>query len=240
MLRFEVITIFPDIIKNYLSYGVLSKGIQKGLFEVNTTNLRDFASDNYKTVDDKPYGGGHGMVMLLEVWVKALYHVQTILKNNNYKYETWLLTPTGDLFTQNLAQLIAKKQKIENKAIIFLCGRYEGIDARIEHYIDKKVSIGPYVLTGGELGTLVIIDSIARLIPGVLGNDQSSQEETQFYLKDKKILVEKEQPQYTRPSKYKDPITKKIYTVPSVLLSGHHQKVQEWKAKKKKQQDIQI
>jgi len=215
-MTFKVITIFPEIIEAYLKTGVLGRAVKKKIIEFKAINLRDFTSDKHKTVDDTPYGGGAGMVMKFEPIYKALK------KNKKPKDKVILLSAKGKRWNQQLAKKYAKA----GSSMIFICGRYEGIDERVLNFVDEEISIGDYVLSGGELGALTIIDSVARLLPKVLGNKESLTTESHS---EKGIL---EYPQYTKPEKII--LNKKTYKVPPVLLSGNHKKIAEWRSKKQK------
>ena len=185
---FEVLTIFPNIISSYLSESIMKRAIDKGAIRVDTYNIRDFTTDKHRQVDDYPYGGGAGMVLKPEPVFNAMEYV---CRDGLERFKV-LLTPDGRLFNQSLAEEYAKNKS----RILFLSGRYEGIDERIRVLADEEISIGEYILTGGELPALVIIDAITRLIPGVLGDSRSAVEEsfTSGLL---------DYPQYTRPLEFK-------------------------------------
>lgn len=220
-MRFNILTIFPNIFDSYFSESILKKAKDKKLININIVNIRNFTNDKRKTVDDSPYGGGAGMIMKVEPICKAL---KSLKKKNSKKRKIILLTPAGKQFDQKTAKKYSKLDEL-----IFICGRYEGIDARIENFVDEKISIGPYILNGGEIGAIAIIETVSRLIPKVLGNKKSLQEETfSTEKKSKKFFIE--YPQYTRPEVLK--INKKKYSVPKILLSGNHKKISEWKNKK--------
>lgn len=209
MKKFEVLTIFPELIECYLSFGVLGKALKKGLAEVKVYNLRDFTSEKHKKVDDYPYGGGAGMVMQIEPFYNAIMHI----KSDGQPRKVILLSPQGKRFNQAVAQDFYK----EEKGLVFICGRYEGIDERVKAFVDEEVSIGDYVLSGGELAALVIIETVVRLIPGAL-TDASVKEDSfmKGYL---------DYPHYTRPEEFKG------MKVPEVLLSGNHKKIELWRKK---------
>jgi len=213
MLKFDVITVFPDYLKP-LELSLMGKAIEDGLISVKVKDLRDYTTDKHQTVDDSPYGGGPGMVMKPEPWGDALDEFTT--------NETVLIipTPSGKPFTQTMAQELSRAQHI-----VFACGRYEGIDSRVaEHYKTKirveEVSIGDYVLAGGEVAVLVMVEAIARLVPGVLGNQESFADDS-FAVGEMENLLEG--PIYTRP-----PVWREL-EVPSVLTSGDHAKIMAWK-----------
>jgi len=210
MKEFDVLTIFPELIECYLIHGVIGKALNKGLAEVKIHNLRDFTSDKHKKVDDSPYGGGAGMVMQIE----SFYNVINYIKSDGQPRKVVLLSPQGRVFSQKVAQEFYN----ENQELVLVCGRYEGIDERIKNIIDEEISIGDYIISGGELAALVIIDSIVRLIPGALG-DESSAKEDSFM---RGFL---DYPQYTRPEEFNG------MRVPNVLLSGDHKKIALWRKK---------
>lgn len=221
---------------------IIKRAQEKNLLKIKIYNLRDWATDKHKTVDDKPYGGGAGMVMKVEVIDRALHDLK--LKTKNEKLKTILLTPQGKTFNQKKANSLSQLSNL-----ILVCGHYEGFDERVRQLADEQISIGDYVLTGGEIPAMVLVDTIARLIPGVLGKKESSQEESfsmdKFINDDRKNLKLEirnlklppsgwlEYPQYTRPESYQ-PISKKFkrsLKVPKVLLSGHHAQIKNWRVK---------
>lgn len=207
MIRFDVLSIFPEMFHSPLNFSLLKKAQEKGLIEIDLHDIRDWAEDKHNMTDDAPYGGGCGMVMKVEPVERALAAV----KRAEVQSLVLLMTPQGETFNQKIATRLA-----EEKHIIMICGRYEGVDERIrEHLADREISIGDYILTGGELSALVVIDAVSRLIPGVLGNDASATTESfsQGLL---------EYPQYTRPADYKG------WTVPDVLVSGNHAQIERW------------
>ncbi len=210
-MKIDVLTLFPEMIDQALSYSIPNRAQEKGHASVKAHQLRHWAIDKHGNVDDTPYGGGPGMILRVDVADAALEAV-----DHGHTAHRVMLSPDGDQFDQKMAEEFSKKE-----ALVFLCGRYEGFDARIEEYVDQKVSIGPYVLSGGELPTLVIIDSILRLIPGVLGNVASLAEET--FETD---LTE--YPQYTRPNIYKGK------GIPDILLTGHHAEIAKWRLSKRR------
>ncbi len=215
-MNFHIITIFPEIFHSYFSESIIGRAQKDNLINIKIHNLRNWTEDKHKTVDDSPYGGGAGMVMKVEPIYKA---VQDIKKNSgNAKRKIILLSAKGKNWTQFKA-----KQNSKLEEIILICGRYEGVDERILNFVDKEISIGDYVLTGGELPAMVVIDSITRLLPNVLGNKESINEESHSR---KGIL---EYPQYTRPEVFK--AGEKEYKVPDVLLSGDHKKIKKWRQK---------
>lgn len=230
-MKFNVVTIFPEIITDYCTTAIVGRAQKNKIITVNAVQLRDFTNDRHKTVDDTPYGGGAGMVMKPEPIFAALKSLDAIpfgkvdgltkvkkifngsLKN---KKRTVLLSPRGRQFTQDIAVEWSALSEIT-----FVCGRYEGIDERVvEHMVDEEISVGPYVLAGGELGTLIMIEAIARLLPGVLGNPDSLTEET--------VADEAEYPQYTKPAEFRS------WKVPDVLLSGNHAQIKAWRKAQKR------
>jgi tRNA (guanine37-N1)-methyltransferase len=204
-MRFVVATLFPDLVTNYVSQGVIGRAVDAGVVGVDTVDIRDFSTDKYRTVDDVPYGGGAGMVLMPEPIAQAIESVGPVSRRI-------LLTPSGRAFTQ--ADAVEWSQL---DSVLLVCGRYEGIDQRIrDDFVDDAISIGDYVLSGGELGALVVLDATLRLVPGVLGNAASARYE--FYAED--LL---EHPHYTRPAEWRG------RAVPEVLLSGHHARIAEWR-----------
>ncbi|OGD95630.1 tRNA (guanosine(37)-N1)-methyltransferase TrmD [Candidatus Curtissbacteria bacterium RIFCSPHIGHO2_12_FULL_38_9b] len=203
-LNINVITLFPQMFNGVITKSIINRAIQKKIVSVNFINLRNFANDKHKTVDDKPYGGGRGMLLKVDVTVKALESI----KLQTYKI---LLSASGQKYNQKLATDLAKK-----KDITIICGHYEGIDSRIEKFVDQSISIGDFILSGGEIAAMVIIDSIIRLIPGVIHKESSRNEsfsDTSAFL---------EYPQYTRPDNFRG------LKVPKILLSGNHQAIKSW------------
>ena len=208
-MRFHVMTLFPDMVSGGLRTSITGRAIENHIFELNIVNIRDYSKDKHKHVDDYPYGGGAGMVMQPGP-VYDCY--QDIVKDMDKKPRVIYMTPQGKVFSQSIAEELSKEEEL-----IFLCGHYEGIDERVlEEIVTDELSIGDYVLTGGELPAMVMIDSISRLIPGVLNNDDSAEYES---FQDGLL----EYPQYTRPETFMD---KKV---PSVLLSGHHGNIEKWR-----------
>ncbi|MFZ4632553.1 MAG: tRNA (guanosine(37)-N1)-methyltransferase TrmD [Patescibacteria group bacterium] len=218
-MKFHLLTIFPDIFDSYINESILKRASDKKLVKFKTHNLRDWTTDNHKSVDDAPYGGGAGMLMKIEPLYKAITAIKKLDKKVKPSKRKIILMSAGG---KNWNQAMAKKySKLDE--IIFICGRYEGVDARINNFIDEEISVGDYVLTGGELPALTIIDSITRLIPGVLGNKESIVEESHS---EEGV---NEYPQYTRPEVFK--VGTKKYVVPSILLGGDHKKIKEWREK---------
>lgn len=218
-MKYNLITIFPEIFSSYFKEGMIGRALNNKIIEIQKINLRDFTNDKHKTVDETPYGGGAGMLLKIEPLYRALKHLKT--KPGLKTKRIILLSASGETWTQKKAQDYSKL-----KEITFICGRYEGVDDRIKEFIDEEISVGNYVLTGGELPALTIIDSITRLIPDVLGNNESLKDEShsQEYLL--------EYPQYTRPEVFR--YGKKTLSVPKILLSGNHKEIKEWREKKGK------
>lgn len=220
-MKFKILSIFPDILDSYLEDSIIKRAIEKKIVKIEKYDLRNWTSDKHRTVDDTPYGGGAGMLMKIEPLYKALKDIKKKSKADAKKRKIILLSAGGKTWNQKMAGQYSHLEEM-----IFICGRYEGVDARIKKFIDEEISIGDYVLTGGELPSLVMIDSITRLLPGVLGNSASIEEESHS---EKDIL---EYPQYTRPAVFE--AEGKKYSVPKVLLEGNHAKIKEWRNKKQK------
>lgn len=218
-MKFHLLTIFPNIFDSYLNESILKRAAEKKLVRFEIHNLRDYTNDKHKTVDDTPYGGGAGMLMKIEPLYKAITAIKKLNKKvKPSKRKVILMSASGKTWNQALAKKYSKLEEI-----VFVCGRYEGVDARIKHFIDEEISVGDYVLTGGELPALTIIDSITRLIPGVLGNKESIVEESHS---EEGV---NEYPQYTRPEIFK--VGTKKYPIPKILLSGNHKDIKEWREK---------
>jgi len=216
-LRFDIITIFPKAFDSYLNESIIKRAQKQKNIEVRIHNLRDFTNDRHKTVDDRPFGGGAGMVLKIEPIYKALKKIG--LKNK--KSAIVLLSAKGKLFTQQKARGFSKLEQI-----VLICGHYEGVDERVAKYLaDEEISVGQYVLTGGELPALIILDATTRLLPEVI--KERSLEEESF-----SKLGQTEYPQYTRPEKFK--MDKKNICVPKILLSGNHKDIEEWHKKHQK------
>lgn len=217
IMTFDIITIFPHLFDSFLNESLIKKSVQKKLNKICVHDLRRWAKGKHRQVDDRPYGGGPGMILMVEPILRALKSLKA--KKGQKKTKIILLSPAGKEFNQKMAQKLSGYDRL-----ILICGRYEGVDARVEKIIDKKISIGPYVLSGGELAAMVMVETISRLRPGYLGNPNSLQEETFLFSQNKK-----EYPQYTRPETMV--IQGKKYHVPKILLSGNHQKIKEWRKK---------
>lgn len=210
-MDFTVLTLFPELVSSFFDHGMMLRGIEKKLITGHCINVRDFSTDRHHTVDDRPYGGGSGMIMKPEPLQAAILAA----KKRTPEALVVLMTPKGTRFDQKKAMAFAER----DKGLILICGRYEGIDERIPAtLVDEEISIGDYVMTGGELASMVMIDAIARLIPGVLGSLESSQSDS---FTDDRL----EYAHYTRPESFKG------LEVPKVLLSGNHGKINQWRKK---------
>ncbi len=214
-MKFDIITIFPDLFNGFISESLLARAQKKKLIKINLHNLRKWTDDNHQTVDGRPYGGGAGMVLKVEPIYKA---VKTI-KSKKGKTRVILLSAKGKTFDQKKAAQLSKYDQL-----VFICGRYEGVDERVaKHVADEEISIGNYVLFGGEVPTMVIVEAISRLIPGVVAKEESVKNES--FTKN----ITKEHPHYTRPEIFV--LGGKKLKVPPVLLSGDHKKIEEWRKK---------
>jgi tRNA (guanine37-N1)-methyltransferase len=211
-MQFEVFTLLPEVFPPYLESSMLLRARQRGLIDVRIHNIRDYTHDRHHTTDDTPYGGGGGMVMKPEPVFEAVESVLGLGTAQPVDIPVILLTPQGRVFTQRVAEELSRHERIA-----LLCGRYEGVDERIrEHLVTDEVSVGDYVLTGGELPALLIIDAVARLIPGVLGDPTGAED-------DSHSMGLLEYPHYTRPPEFRG------WQVPEVLLSGDHGKIEKWR-----------
>ncbi len=205
---FDILTLFPGMFDSPMRESILGKAVDRGLIQVRVHNIRDYATDKHQITDDRPFGGGEGMVMKPEPIVGAL----DALRERGPNPRVLLLTPQGPLFTQEIARSLSGIPRL-----VLVCGRYEGVDERVAQYFcDDQISVGDYVLSGGELAAMIVVDAVARLIPGVLGNVDSPGRDsfTEALL---------EYPQYTRPQEYRG------HRVPDVLLSGHHDVIEKWR-----------
>lgn len=216
MFKVKVLTIFPELFPGPLGISVIGRALKKKIWELNAINIRDFAIDKHKSIDDSPAGGGAGMVFKPDVLGRAIGSVKKGFVNKSVG-KIICLSPRGKLLTQKVA-----KQLLSYKNIILICGRFEGIDQRaIDHYEVEEISIGDYVLSGGEIAAFALIDTCVRLLPGVLGKDASSKEESFGISTEYERLLEYDQ--YTKPTKWKG------LSVPSVLLSGNHKEIKKWR-----------
>jgi len=214
-MKFSILTIFPEIFSEYIKHGLLSKAIEKKLVEVDIYNLRDFSNNKHNKVDDRPFGGGAGMVMMPEPFFNA---VEKIKEKNNKNGRVILFSAYAPVLTQKKAKSLA-----ENSHLILLCGRYEGIDQRIiDNVVDEELSIGDYVLMGGEVAAEVLIETVIRMKDGVIGNKESVETDS-FYIDGQYGF-----PQYTQPRDFRG------LTVPDILLSGHHKDILDWRRQNQK------
>lgn len=236
-MRFQIITIFPEIFNSYFNESILKRAQKNNIIDINIYDLRQWTTDKHKTVDDSPYGGGAGMVMKIEPIYKALKALKSQITNSKFQSRALgtkfiLLSAKGKTWNQQMAK---KYSKLDN--IILICGRYEGVDERVKKLVDEEISIGDYVMTGGEIPAMAIVDSITRLLPGALGNAESAKSESHS---ESGVL---EYPQYTRPEVFSakgavpasggERKPKKM-RVPKVLLSGNHKEIEKWREKHKK------
>ena len=213
-MKFDVVTLFPEMVESVASVGVLGRAVKNGQIQLNSWNPRDYTEDKHRTVDDRPYGGGPGMLMKVEPLKAAIEGAKKSAEANNVQSKVIYMSPQGKPVTQQDVLALA-----EQPGLIIIAGRYEGIDERIiESYVDEEWSIGDYVLSGGELPALVLIDAVARMLPGVLGDEKSAQQDSfmQGFL---------DCPHYTRPEEIDG------RSVPGVLLSGNHRDIDEWRLK---------
>lgn len=209
-MRVDIITIFPEMFQTPFAEGMIRRSCEKGIIDIVVHDLRDFTVDKHRVTDDYPYGGGAGMVMKPEPVIRALQHIKSVSKEAH----TLLMTPQGRTFNQAMAGELAGMEHL-----ILICGRYEGVDERIrENYVDSEVSIGDYVLSGGEFPAMVVVETVTRLLPGALGNEESAVNDS--FSGERGVL---EYPQYTRPREYMG------HEVPEVLLSGDHKRIEQWR-----------
>ena len=207
-MRIDIITVVPDILKSPFEASILKRAIEKGHVEIHLHNLRDYVTDNYKQIDDYQFGGGAGMVMMIEPIDKCI----SKLKSERDYDEVIYMTPDGETLNQKMANRVSMMENI-----IILCGHYKGVDQRVrDHFITKEISVGDYVLSGGELGAAILCDAVIRLIPGVLGNETSALTDS---FQDNLLAP----PVYTRPAEYKG------WKVPEILTTGNFPKIEEWR-----------
>jgi tRNA (guanine37-N1)-methyltransferase len=218
-MKCDVLTLFPDILTAYLNESIIKRAREKNLLDIKLYNIRDFASGPHRTVDDSPYGGGAGMVFKPEPIFRTMDH----LRKDGEPRKVILLSPQGATFDQSMAEFFAK----DDRRFVFICGRYEGIDERVTALVDEEISIGDYVITGGELAALVIIDAVTRLIPGALGDETSVKDESFSW----GLL---DYPHYTRPREFRG------MTVPEVLVSGNHKEIWLWRRKEALKKTVRI
>jgi tRNA (guanine37-N1)-methyltransferase len=213
---FHILTLFPEVFEPVFNSSILKRAQKKGLATIKIYNLRNWATDKHGTVDDRPYGGGPGMILMVE----PVYQAIKAIKEKNEKLKVFLLSPRGKTFNQALAQDLSQLEEI-----MLICGHYEGFDERIRRFVDGEISIGDYILTGGEIAAMAITDAVTRLIPGVLKKPEATQKES-FSEIDKGVFLE--YPQYTRPEVF---LRKRV---PRILLSGDHQKIALWQKQQAK------
>lgn len=209
-MTISILTLFPRMFSGPFDESIVKRGKEKHLIDINLIDIRTFATDRYKSVDGHPYGGGHGMILRVDVVERALQSIKSV---KSVKQRIILLDPQGTPYTQKKAWELSKLDQL-----ILICGHYEGVDERVRNLVDEEISIGDYVLTGGEIPAIVVVDSVARLIPGILAKEAASFEES--FSGDLGLL---EQPQYTRP------LSHKSMNVPGILLSGDHKKIATWR-----------
>ncbi|HEY1859735.1 MAG TPA: tRNA (guanosine(37)-N1)-methyltransferase TrmD [Gemmataceae bacterium] len=248
-LNFEILTIFPDFFRGPLDYGIVRRAREAGLIEIAIRDLREFTHDRHRTVDDRPFGGGEGMVLKPEPIFECLESMAVATRSerlhSDARETVVLLSPQGQLFTQNLAQELTGRERI-----VLVCGRYEGVDERVSEYLaDREISVGDFVLSGGELGAAIIVDTVSRLVPGALGNEASAKQESftteanSSHISQKKANVGHsskneppsstcgsggllDYPHYTRPAEFRG------MTVPEVLVNGNHDEIRRWRRRK--------
>jgi len=214
-VKFSIITIFPDLVRNFLAYGLLEKAMQNGLLQVDIHDLRSFSSDKHRKVDDRPFSGGPGMVLMPDPLFRAVEHVKSLHAGGG---RVILFSAYGRVLTQ---QRVKELSAVEH--LILICGRYEGVDQRaIDALVDEEISLGEYVLMGGEVAAAALLESVSRMLPGVVGNPESVQADS-FYEQDQFTF-----PQYTQPRSYRG------LDVPDVLLSGNHKEITAWRRKHRK------
>ncbi len=236
-MKFEIVTIFPDFFRGPLDYGIVRRAREAGLIEIGIHDLRAFTHDRHRTVDDRPFGGGEGMVLKPEPIFECLESLEIAPREERLREDARdtvvLLSPQGELFTQSLAQQMTRRERI-----VLICGRYEGVDERVSRYLaDREISVGDFVLSGGELGAAIIVDTVTRLLPGALGNAASSQQES-FTApasgSEARMPGEApvstcssggllDYPHYTRPAEFRG------MTVPEVLMNGNHEEIRRWR-----------
>lgn len=214
-MRFDILTLFPEMFPGYLSQSILNKSINRGLVEIHVHNLRDWTTDRHQKMDDRPFGGGPGMILMVEPVVRCVREVQTM---SDTPGQVILLTPQGQTWDQTKVEELAEAKT----RYILLCGRYEGFDQRVIDILNPlEISIGDFVLNGGEVAAMVLVDSLVRMIPGVLGDEMSSWDDS--FSRGNRLL---EYPQYTRPREYEG------REVPSTLLGGNHAAIERWRKQK--------
>lgn len=212
-MQFEILTIFPDIFNSYLNESLINRGIKQGIIKINAHDIRKYSKNRHNKVDDKPYGGGPGMVISVEPVYRAVKAVKSKLKKRAPKTRTILFSTRGKKLDAKTAKRLSKYD-----SLILICGRYEGVDERVaEHIADEEISIGDYVLNGGELASMVLMETVSRFLPGFLGKMESLEEIKGSY------------PSYTRPAEFIPEKGAKPWKVPKILMSGHHGKIKEFR-----------
>ena len=239
-MKFEILTIFPDFFRGPLDYGIVRRAREAGLIEIAIHDLRAYTHDRHRTVDDRPFGGGEGMVLKPEPIFECLEAMQVaprdVRMREDARETVVLLSPQGQMFTQSVAQDLQRRERV-----VMICGRYEGVDERVGEYLaDREISVGDFVLSGGELGAAIVVDTVSRLVPGALGNAASAQQES-FTTQAGEAPVRGENeppsstcgsgglldyPHYTRPAEYRG------MTVPEVLVNGNHDEIRRWRRRK--------
>lgn len=210
-MRFDILTLFPDMFPGYMSQSLLNKAIENGIVEIHVHNIRDWSTDKHNKIDDRPYGGGPGMILSVEPVIRCVKAVQEMTDDPG---QVIVMTPQGERLCQPTVERLAT-----NGRMILLCGRYEGFDQRVIDILDPlELSIGDYILNGGEVAAMVVVDSLVRMVPGVLGDEQSSWDDS--FSRGNRML---EYPQYTRPQNFEG------HEVPEVLLSGNHKQIEQWR-----------
>lgn len=234
-MKFDILTIFPHIFDLYFNTSILKRAQEKKHVLIEIHDIRTWTDDKHKTADDRPYGGGPGMILKVEPIYKAIHFLGSKIRDKRSKII--LLTPKGKQFDQKMAKRFSKLDRI-----ILVCGRYEGVDERVTKFVDKQISVGPYILTGGELPAMMVVDAVTRLTPGVIKEGSLLEEsysfkeskENKLEIRNLKFEIFHEYPQYTRPEvfTYKDAFGKiRSLKVPNILLSGNHEKIKQWRKK---------
>ena len=219
-MKFEVICVFPETIESYCSVGILGRALKKNLIELKAHDLKQYGIGKFKKIDDRPYGGGIGLILRPEPIFSAYEQIDFVKERS--KVKTILLTPRGETFNQ---RLVEEKKLTSEEQLIIICGRYEGIDERVSSLADYEISLGDFVLSGGEIAAMAIIDTVSRLIPGILLKSEVHTEESFSFIEKR---AKREYPQYTRPALFKN------LCVPEVLTKGNHALIKKWRAKNRK------
>lgn len=223
-MRFDILSLFPESFESYFKVSILKRAQEDKRIEIVHHQLRDFTHDKHHTVDDTPYGGGAGMLLKVEPLAEAIKAISSEHQTENEKSRTILFSAKGKRYTQADAQRLAEYDRL-----ILISGRYEGVDERIAlHYVDEELSVGDFVLTGGELPAMIVVDSVSRLVPGVLGNAESAVSESH------KEEGSMEYPQYTKPEEFEG------HRVPEILLSGHHAEIAKWREEESKKRSSKL